>query len=558
MRLRLARFFVVAACALLPVAAQSVRAEDKKPDGPSLLVRVQSVNDLIKTAEYFLKLAPEDQAEQAKQGIDLIKSLIDDKKGIEGIDVKNPIGLYGTLTAGGTDSPVVVLIPVADEEALLSALKDRAMLEIKKNKDGVYETTPPNSPMTVYFRFANKYAYVTVNDPENIAEKTLPKPADVLGGKATDLVAITARLDRLPDQMKKAALGAIENQLAAGKEAPVPNETPAMKAFKEKSIDQLAATIKSVITDGEQVALKFNIDQQSGEAALEIEMAGLKGSKLAKDFASIKENKSVAAGAVLSGDTCFSLNLSMALGSELKKLLPSVIDDVIKEAKKQAKAPGEVEEKLQPLLDALIPTAKAGELDAGVSVVGPNKDGQLTTLFAAKVADGKKIEAAIKKVAKDAPPEVANVLMLDAEKLDGGAMLHVLKVGDFVPENVQKSFGKSDVYLTFRDDLVIVAFGPDGKAAIKKAVASKPADVGVFKMEVALARFVPAVAESAEKAAEAKKAAKKIFGDSTKADTVKISIEGGESLKIKIAAQGKALQFLAAIGASTTVKNKDN
>ncbi len=556
MRLRLARLFIVAACALLPVAAQPAAAADKKTDGPSLLIRVQSVNDLIKTAEYFLAFAPEDQAEQAKQGIGLIKSLIDDKKGIEGIDVKRPLGFYATITPDPTASPVVALIPVADEEALLGALKDRAMLDIKKNKDGVYETTPPNSPMTVYFRFANKYAYVTANDPENIAEKTLAKPDDVLGGKATDLISITARIDRLPDQMKKLAVGAIENQLAAGKEAPVPNETPAMKAFKEKSIDQLAATVKSVITDGEQVSLKFNVDQQSGEAALEIEMAGLKGSKLAKDFAAIKENKSVAAGAVLSGDSCFSVNLSVSLASELKKLLPPVIDDAIKEAKKKAKAPGEVEEKLQPLIDALLPTAKAGELDAGLSILGPNKDGKLTALFAVKVAEGKKIEAAIKDAAKDAPPEVGNFLMLDAEKLDGGAMLHVLKIGDFVPEEAQKSFGKSDVYLTFRDDLAIVAFGVDGKAAIKKAVASKAVDAGVFKMEVALAKLVPAVAESAKEAAATKKLAEKIFGDSKKSDTIKVSIEGGDSLKIKIAAQGKALKFLAAMGEAR--KNKDN
>ncbi|WP_020469458.1 hypothetical protein [Zavarzinella formosa] len=556
MRSRLARYFVAAAALLLPVAAMPAFAEDKKSDGPSLLVRVQSVNDLIKTVEYFLAFAPEDDAEPIKQGLGLVKSLIDDKKGIEGIDVKNPIGLYATITPEVTSSPVVALVPVADEAALLAALKDRAMLDVKKGKDGIYETTPPNSPMTVYFRFANNYAYITANDPENINPKTLPKPADVLTGKASDLLAATVRIDRLPDQMKKLAIGAIENQLAAGKEQPVPNETPAVKEFKGKMIDEVVATIKSVITDGEQVAIKLNVDLQSGEAAFEIEMGGLKGSKLAKDFASIRDNKSVAGGAVLSSDTCFSMNLSVALASSLKKLLPPVIDDAIKEAKKQAKAPGEVEEKLKPLLDALLPTAKAGELDAGFSVVGPNKDGKLTMLAAAKVVDGKKIEATVKALAKDVPPDFANLVALDAEKLEGGSMLHILKVGDFVPADAQKAFGKSDVYLTFRDDLAIIAFGPDGKSAIQKAVLSKPVDVGVFKLEVALARLVPAAADTAEEAANAKKIAKKIFGDSTKSDTVKFSIEGGDTLKIKLSAQGKAIQFLGALGAAK--KNKDN
>ena len=553
MRTRLAGYFVALATLMAPLTAPVAFAQEKKADGPSLLIRVQSVNDLIKTVEYFLGFVPADDAEPIKQGLGFVKSLIDDKKGIEGIDSKNPIGIYATITADVTTSPVVALIPVADEETILKALKDRAMLEVKKGKDGVYETTPPNSPMTVYFRFANNYAYLTANDPENISLKTLPKPADVLAGKASDVFAATVRLDRLPDQMRKMALGAIETQLAAGKDQPVPNETPAIKAFKEKSIDQLVSTIKSVINDGEQVALKLNVDLQSGEAGIEIDASGVKGSKLAKDIASIKENKSVAAGAILSGDTCFSTSISVAMSSELKKLLPSMIDDVLKEAKKQAKGDDEMAKKLQPLIDAILPTAKAGELDAGISVTGPNKDGKLTLIFAGKIAEGKKIEAAVKALAKDLPPEVANLLKLDAEKLDGGASLHILAVGDMIPPDMQKTFGKSDVFLTFRDDLAIITFGPDAKSAIQKAVVSKPSDAGVFKFEAALARLVPAVSESAEEAAQARKIAKRVFGDSTRSDTVKFTIEGGENLRIRISAQGKALQFLGAMG---DAKNK--
>ena len=88
----------------------------------------------------------------------MIKSLVDDKKGIEGIDVKNPIGFYATLSQDGLEnSPVVLLVPIADEEATLTLLKERAKLEIKKGKDGIYETQVPNIPQTVYFRFANTF-----------------------------------------------------------------------------------------------------------------------------------------------------------------------------------------------------------------------------------------------------------------------------------------------------------------------------------------------------------------------------------------------------------------
>src|SRR5262245_12235565 len=135
---RLSRFAALAVALAIPAAAlaQDKKTDAKKADGPSVLVRVQSVNDLIKTVEYIGTLLPEDPAEKIKQGAEFVKSLIDEKKGIEGIDVKHPIGLYATLTPELTTSLVVALIPVADWDTVIAALKNRVMLEIK-DKAGV-------------------------------------------------------------------------------------------------------------------------------------------------------------------------------------------------------------------------------------------------------------------------------------------------------------------------------------------------------------------------------------------------------------------------------------
>src|SRR5207237_9542234 len=132
-----------------------------------------------------------------------------------------------------------------------------------------------------------------------------------------------------------------------------------------------------------------------------------------------------------------------------------------------------------------------------------------------------------------------------------GCMLHVVKVADQLDANAQKVFGKSDLYLTFRDDLLVVAVGPDAKAVLKKAVASKPADVGTLHAQVSLARVVPIMGDDAQELAAARKAAEKVFGKGTgsKADALRFSIDGGDSLKVKIAIQGKAIQFLAEVAA---------
>jgi hypothetical protein len=552
---RLYRFAVLTVALATPAAfAAPDKPDTQAKKGPAVLVRVQSVSDLLKTADYVGTLLPEEQRNQLKQGIDFAKALIDEKNGLAGVDVKNPIGMYVTFGEefDGTP-PVVVLIPIADRDSFLNTLQQTAKLKVEmpKDKDGVYKTEPEQSPFPVYFRFANDYAYVTLGDAANIDTKTLAKPVDVLGGRPEHLISATLRIDRLPDGLKKMAMAGIENALANGKDKPIPNETPAMKDFKGKAIDSLSGTLKEVLDGGEEVALRINVDPKAEEFALELELSGTKASKLAKDIKSIRENKSAAGGAVTSSDAAFSLNLSVGLAADLKKAFAPVADDALAEGLKQAPVPGEILTKAEPLIKALLPTVKAGELDLGVALAGPDKNDKFTLIAAVKVVDGKKLEDVIKDtVKKELPPEASDLFKLDEESLPGGGKLHRVVLADKLDENGQKVFGKSDLYLAFRDDLMVVTMGPNAKDAIKKAVASKPADVGVFRTQIALSRLAAIMGDNAQELAAAKTAAEKVFGKGgSKADMVKFSIEGGDSLKIKIAAQGKAIQFLAEVGA---------
>jgi hypothetical protein len=550
----MSRLAVLAVALAAPAAyAAPDKGDTAAKKGPAVLVRVQSVNDLLKTADYVGTLLPEDLRNQLKQGTDFARALIDEQKGLAGIDVKNPIGMYITFGEefDGTP-PVVVLIPIADRALFLQTLDQTAKLKVEapKDEDGVYKTEPAQAPAAVYFRFANGYAYATLGDAANIDAKTLAKPADVLGGRPEHLVSATLRIDRLPDGLKKVAIAGAENVLANGKDQAIPNETPAMKEFKTKAIDELTANIKELLEGGEEAALRFNVDPKAQEFALELELTGAKGSKLAKDIRSIRENKSVAGGAVASAEAAFSMNLSVGLPANLKKLFPPVADDVLAEALKQSPLPGEVMTKAEPLIKALMPTVKAGELDAGFALVGPDKDDKYTVVAALKVVDGKKLEGVIKEtIKKELPPEASDLFKLDEETLPGGAKLHRVAVGDKLDENVRKAFGKSDLYLSFRDDLLVLTMGPNAKEAIKKAVASKPADVGVFRVQASLARIAPMIGENAQELSAAKKAAEKVFGKGGgKADVVKFSIDGGDSLKVKVSAQGRAIQFLAELG----------
>ena len=98
---RLFRLSALALAFLAPAAWADEPKKDAPPaksSGPAVLVRVQSINELLKTADYLRTLAPEDASEQIKQGLETIKAFIDDKKGLEGSTSANPIGVYITFT----------------------------------------------------------------------------------------------------------------------------------------------------------------------------------------------------------------------------------------------------------------------------------------------------------------------------------------------------------------------------------------------------------------------------------------------------------------------------
>ena len=75
---RFTRLAVLAVAVAAPAAfAAPDKADSAAKKGPAVLVRVQSVNDLLKTAEYIGTLLPEEQRNQLKAGTDFAKAMID-------------------------------------------------------------------------------------------------------------------------------------------------------------------------------------------------------------------------------------------------------------------------------------------------------------------------------------------------------------------------------------------------------------------------------------------------------------------------------------------------
>ncbi len=516
-------------------------------DGPTFIVRVQSINQLLNHAEYLAGLAG--QEETAKQVLAFVRPMIGEK-GLEGVDVKQPFVVFGYLNQELVNSDVVVMIPIADKDAFLGLLKGRLSLEIKDEKDGLFSTEAPNNAGTVYFRFANSYVYATYLKKENLVETKIPKPADLIGG-TNSVVSIGVRVDRLPEEIKKFVLGAVEDTLAKGKDQPIPNETPKIKELRDRTIDSLSAGLKAILFECEEITLGIDVDGKKDEMGIEFNMTPKKGSQLAKDFAEIKTRKSVAFGSLGTKDTAVTVAFNASAPASIKKVLGPAIDDMVRIGLDMI--PNDAQNILAPLVKALAPTLKSGDLDGGGALIGPNADGKYTALLVGKIMNGKEIEKAVKDLVAEIPEPFKSDVELDADSV-GATKLHHLKIKDRLDDDAKKVFGESDMWLAFRDDAVFVAIGPDAKDALKKAINGSPAPGSLLKMEFSASRLVPTIGVPG-----AKQAAKKAFGDdASTGGGYTLSVEGGDNLRVSFAINGKPIKFIIELDkAKKEAKNKN-
>ena len=118
----------------LMIALSASTMASAQPAKPTVEVRLQSVDVLLDKAEYVAGLAGKEDMVQGVKAI--LKNLQQGGKGIEGIDPKRPFGLYATLTTEVINSPVTAMVPVADQDRLLSMLKERLDITPEKVEGG--------------------------------------------------------------------------------------------------------------------------------------------------------------------------------------------------------------------------------------------------------------------------------------------------------------------------------------------------------------------------------------------------------------------------------------
>lgn len=524
MRMRILVGFAVVAALLAPM---SLRAAD--PKAPTIVLRMKSIEGILHDAHYIAKLAgQEDKVEQ----VDGILKTMD-----IGIDQKKPIGLYIDMSEGGGAGlpSFVALVPVANEEALLNLLKNQLNLMPQKGDDGVYTIeNVPSVPTAIYIRFDHGYACVTAMDKSNISKEKLLSPSKVLPDDDA-IIALDARISSIPDQGKQMILMGLEEALKKVKEQTPPNETPEQAKLREQMMARAGEQLKKIINEGDEFSLRLGVDAKKDDISLEVSFKAKPGTSLAKEM-NEGRGKSLFTSLAGSDDAIRALG-NVRLPEETRQAIGPMFDEFAKKALEK-----ETDESKKALLKAgietITPTIKAGVVDLGAVLRGPDSNGHFTAVGGLEVKDGKAIDELIHKVCKDLPEKDKGKVTLDAASADGMKIHKIL--AEEMDANGQKLFGSKDVYVGIADNMVVIGLGPDGLNAVKAAASAKPASAPAIDVMVSIARC----AELDKKDDKAAKAAKAIFGEHPEGkDTITIKAETGEKSRLEVHFKGKIIEF---------------
>ncbi len=215
---------------------------------------------------------------------------------------------------------------------------------------------------------------------------------------------------------------------------------------------------------------------------LDFESCGIEGSEFAKKAAALKDAKTDFAGFALPGAAMTMLSAGVSGDDDVAsaKAMLANYKTTVSKLLDSNEALGDKRELAKQLVADLLEVAeKTIELkksDAGMAILLDDKP---VAVVGARIAEGAKLEATIKKLVKELAkdsPQIADLIKFDAEKYEG-VNFHVATIPVPAEGDATKIFGSSvQIVIGISPSSVYFGAGKDPIDTIKKAIdASKAA-----------------------------------------------------------------------------------
>ena len=467
------------------------------------------------------------------------------EKGLEGLDINQPVVGYVILAPKPQDITAVVVLPITGEKEFL-ALCDRA--NSVKHKDlgkGLYELPPVDARYKARLRFSDGHAYLAYGfNPEPALDPKALVPAGTLYDPAEKgVVAAKFHFDRLTPEVKKALpvlLKEVKTALFSG--GGIGLQEKLILDPLEQALDKLVLRYLLLMGGADTAALRLMIDVPTSDLVVEATLTPKADTALAKEIAARKPTGN-RFGELLTADTVAGFQTRLPFfNDELKAGGVKALEEGQKRFGQAERGKTAIDE----IFKGLIRTVKSGEMDIVGGVRGPDKDGEFTFVGAVAFDDTAALEKEIKAFfKKDAPPDELDRYKWDAAKA-GTVNIHTYKFPNgngFL--NPSKVFGGANCTLAFAfaPTGVFFVLGADPIPAMKVALAVKPADSAVLDVVLNPARMSKLVEKGGGRALDAERALGK---EDKLVSATSLRVTGGKELTVRYALNLRLLPRAAA------------
>lgn len=414
--------------------------------------------------------------EMANQ-LEAMLNLFTRNQGLAGLDKAKP---WGAVVRFQDGQPMpLTFVPVTDLQQLLGVLSNFNIIPQERNGLHVIE----QEGQTLFIKEQNGWAFVS-NSEQGLAE--LPEnPIEALNGLHEQYdFAVRLYIQNIPEQFRAMASAALQGGLQQGLREPLPGEEDAQFELRVKLAERQGQSVQQFLEQADHLTVGFAIDPELQKAYLDFNLTALPGTELAQQAAAQSDVQSDLNGFQLS-EAAVAMHVASVAGEkeiqDVEPLIESARQRAMSAIDEESELPDQaakdiVKSAVNDVLDVALATLKAGKIDFGATVkLEPNA---LGFVGGGVVADGPKLEGALKKLAKlaETEPNFPGVTW-DAETHQG-VRFHTMSLP--VPEDEQdaRQFlgDQLDVVIGISDSRFFVALGKESAALLKSVLDQSQAE----------------------------------------------------------------------------------
>lgn len=376
---------------LVILVPQFAQAESKATREPVAVAYFSSIDSVLSDLDYIVTTGGRPELAQMIQGF------ITNLNNLEGIDRKQPIGLYAfvplDISGGQKDPDIVGFIPFTSVEALQKTahLSNVLSLESTGTTDR-YEFKTPEQTLAV--KIQQGIAYITPKAA--LLDTPLPAPQPLTSSLMGQYdVVIQVRREGVPkflwDLVMFGAVGEMDKQIQKLK-----GNDSAEKQLELKVVQLARASTIATMSEVRSAWLGLNISKEDRSAQLDLKLQFADSGKVAKTLQSLVESPSPL-GSPSTADAAGSAHLRFQIPSDISQLAASGIQVARERNDPLEKVPETHRQSVANILDAVTHMVQKGQGDLLLQFTGEPQTG-MTLVAGIHVAEGQKLSESLQQL----------------------------------------------------------------------------------------------------------------------------------------------------------------